>query len=164
MSVFKFCDLIFEELTFPNFYAKNKENLIVNLSNILEEKGFVRKGFANAVLEREKEFPTGLPTNILKVAIPHAIDTSFVETPSIVIARLNSPVTFGEMGSLENTVEVDMVLLLAVKGDKSQLEILQRLLGVFCEEEQMLRLKAANTSKDIYNLFKEFTSLEQSAF
>lgn len=164
MSMFEFNDLMFEDLIFLKVSAKSKEELINNLSAILVDKGFVHSGFSNAVLEREEEFPTGLPTNILKVAIPHAIDTSFVVKPSIVIARLEQPITFGEMGSYENTVDVDMVLLLAVKGDKSQLEILQRLIGVFCEEDQMTQLKAANSSKELYNLFREFTSLEQSAF
>lgn len=164
MSMFEFNDLMFEDLIFLKFSAKNKEELINNLGIILVEKGFVIDGFSNAVLAREKEFPTGLPTNIMKVAIPHAIDTSFVVKPSIVIARLEQPIAFGEMGSYENMVDVDMVLLLAVKGDKNQLEILQRLIGIFCEEDQMKQLKAANSSKELYDLFREFTNLEHPAF
>ena len=32
-------------------------------------KGYVKEGFADAVIKREKLYPTALPTEVLKVAI-----------------------------------------------------------------------------------------------
>lgn len=155
MNEFIFDELIFEDQIFLDFEASNQRDLIEKLSLYLENKGFVLPGYAENVLLREADYPTGLPTNIMKVAIPHAIESTTVVTPSIVIVKLKEPVEFGEMGSLENKVDVDLVMLLAVKGDKSQLIILQKLISIFSDEDSMEKLKSANNSSQVYNLFRE---------
>ena len=155
MSEFNFSDLVFEDQIFIDFEVADKKELIEKISLFLETKGFVLPGYADQVLAREEEYPTGLPTNVMKVAIPHSIENDKIVKPSIVIARLKSPVEFNEMGSFENKVMVDFVVLLAVKGDKSQLVILPKLIGIFSDEPSMILLRDAKSSKMLYLVVKE---------
>lgn len=70
MDEFRIEDLLDENLIFMNEEAPDYETLLHNLSDKLEEKGYVKEGYADAVIRREQIYPTGLPTNIMKVAVP----------------------------------------------------------------------------------------------
>lgn len=155
MNEFIFDDLILEDQVFLDYEATDRVDLINKLSSFLEKKHYVLPGYASQVLSREEEYPTGLPTKIMTVAIPHAIESNSVIIPSIVIARLKNPIEFYEMGSYENKVDVDLVMLLAVRGDKNQLVILQKLISIFSDEKSMEKLKNTTSTKQFYILFKE---------
>lgn len=42
--------------------CNSKEELLSQLGGVLEDKGYVKDTYVDAILEREKIFPTGLPT------------------------------------------------------------------------------------------------------
>lgn len=155
MERFEFEDLLDDELIFTEFEADNKEELIFKLSKIIEEKGYVTKYYANDVLQREKKYPTALPTEVMSVAIPHAESSDNVMTPSIVIAKLKDPISFIEMGSFDQKVDVNIVFLLAVKGSKTQLKLLPKLISIFSNKEEMKKIQQANNSKQIFQLIKD---------
>lgn len=155
MKEYRIDDLLFEEMILLDLEANNYEELIIKISDIAYEKGFVEENFSKGVIDREKIYPTGLPTNILKVAIPHAMERDNVKKSSIIVVKLDKPVQFKEMGSLEeNYIPVDIVFLLAVSGSKDQLTILQELIGMFSDDKSMLRLKEATTQVDMMNALK----------
>jgi len=64
--------------------------------------GYVSEEFAEDVWEREKIFPTGLPTQPFGVAIPHA-DPDHVKQSAVCLGILNSPVFFNQMGMESST-------------------------------------------------------------
>ena len=45
--------------------------MIEELSHILYKKGYVKESYTSAILEREKQFPTGLKTPGINIAMPH---------------------------------------------------------------------------------------------
>lgn len=150
MNEYKLEDLLFEELILFDQEAEDDEDLIKQIGSIAYEKGYVTKDFYKGVIEREKLYPTGLPTNKVKVAIPHAMERNNVIKSSIIISKLKKPVPFKEMGSLEeNYIPVDIVFLLAVNGTKDQLSILQNLVGIFSDDDAMMQLQNANTASDV---------------
>ena len=51
--------------------APDRITLLRKLSQKLIQKGYVKDSFEAALLEREKEFPTGLQLENTAVAIPH---------------------------------------------------------------------------------------------
>lgn len=91
------------------------------------EQGFVRDTFGDALLAREKEFPTGLPTP-LPVAIPHT-SVEHVLRPALAAVLLNPPVEFGEMGGTDRTVAVRLAVVLMVTDPSSQVGLLSRLIN-----------------------------------
>ena len=156
MDEFRIEDLLDENLIFMNEEAPDYETLLHNLSDKLEEKGYVKEGYADAVIRREQIYPTGLPTNIMKVAVPHAIERDYVLEPRVLVATLKEPVAFKEMGDGVRDVMVDIVFLLAVCGSNDQLTILQKIVGLFSESDAMAELKQASTTSELYKVLKHY--------
>ena len=138
MDEFRIEDLLDENLIFMNEEAPDYETLLHNLSDKLEEKGYVKEGYADAVIRREQIYPTGLPTNIMKVAVPHAIERDYVLEPRVLVATLKEPV--------------------AVCGSNDQLTILQKIVGLFSESDAMAELKQASTTSELYKVLTHYLS------
>ncbi|MBM3125456.1 MAG: PTS sugar transporter subunit IIA [Chloroflexi bacterium] len=125
---YQFGDLLKAEHVLVNVPAVNARDAISLLSTALERTGTVSPGFAEDVWNREQTFPTGLPTQPLAVAIPHA-DPDHVNHSGICIGALKSPVHFVQMGTDGSTVlEVHVVFLLAIKEKEKQVEMIQQLM------------------------------------
>lgn len=159
MNEYKIEDLLFEELILMDQEASDYEDLITQIGELAFEKGYVDKEFSKAVIEREKLYPTGLPTNKVKVAIPHAMVRDNVKKSAIIISKLKKPVLFKEMGSsTDSFIPVDIVFLLAVNGSKDQLTILQKLVGMFSDDDAMVKLNDMKTASDTIGALKEILS------
>lgn len=51
--------------------VESAEDCIRLAGEMFEKNGYVNAGYADAVVEREKEYPTGLPGKGINIAIPH---------------------------------------------------------------------------------------------
>lgn len=137
--------IISKELIFNNVNVTNREEALRFLASKLVEKEYVKDSYVEAVLERERVYPTGLPTETYGVAIPHT-DIVHVNEPGIGIAFLEEPVTFIMMGTDDVEITVKAIFMLAVKEPKEQLHLLEKLTDVF-QDQQVL--------KDMLNLNEE---------
>ena len=155
MDAFKFDDLLDEELVFMDVEAADADSLLRALAAAAQEKGYVKEGYADAVLEREHLYPTALPTEVLKIAVPHSMDRDQVVSPVIIVATLKHPVNFKEMGDGVRDVPVDIVFMLAVCGSKDQLTILQKIVGLFSDVPAMTALKRADSRSELIAALKE---------
>lgn len=139
-------DMVFDEsIILLDLEADSKEAVLTAMANNLEEKGLIRDSYLKAVIEREKEFATGLPTGGVSVAIPHT-DVEHVIKKTISVAVLKNPVAFGMMGDPNETVNVELVFMLAMDKSDAQLSLLQGLMQVFRDEE-MLKYLVSETDK-----------------
>jgi len=121
-------DLLNSGHILPGLEAADARDAIQRLSDRLVETGHVTPGFAEDVWKREQTFPTGLPTEPLAVAIPHA-DPDHVERSAVCVGVLKDPVSFGQMGTDGSTLlEVRLVFLLAIKEREKQVEMLGQLI------------------------------------
>lgn len=132
-------DIIYIDMEFDD-----KEELLRKLSDMLYQQDYVRDSFKDAIMARERIFPTGLPTVGVKVALPHT-DPIHVKKPGILVATLKKPIKFKEMGNGLEDIDVEMVFMLAVKDPSAQIELLQKLMNIFSKEEI---LKSIKESKD----------------
>lgn len=80
-------------LVFRNLEFSNSIEALNFLSSKLYERGYVKKEYQTAIIEREKKYPTGLPSVDIKIAIPHATHT-LVNEDAISIGILKNPVEF----------------------------------------------------------------------
>ncbi|MCL2006868.1 MAG: PTS sugar transporter subunit IIA [Treponema sp.] len=142
-------DLLNEDCVMMNVRAENKEDLLAKICEYACKKGYVEDGYLTALLERENEFPTGLPTEIIKVAVPHAIDNSRVIKSGIFIARLAEPIAFKEMGDGENDVMAEIIFLLVIKSGEDQGAVLKSIMGMFADTNALSALKPAETPREI---------------
>ena len=100
-----------KELVWLDIDYSSKENLFQEVGKKLYEMGYVKDSFANALSEREKNFPTGLATEPFQVAIPHT-DSIHVQKEAIACIRLLNPIKFRDVGDDENEVDAEFVFVL----------------------------------------------------
>lgn len=138
-----------------NFHvdSSSQEELLINLSNQLLGKGVVKSTFVTGIIEREKKYPTGLPVQPLGVAIPHT-DNEHVIKEQIGFASLKNPVKFKIMGSDNEYVDVSLVFMLALKHPEKQLEMLQKLINIFQNEDVLRELYSCNELVDFRKIMQ----------
>ena len=125
-----------EDLILLDLSGKGADELLGKMADNLCGKGFVKSSYKQAILDREKVFPTGLPTKPYGVAIPHA-DIEHVKVPAISMARFSTPVDFVLMGEESATISVTIAFMLAMKEAHTQLNILQKLMGILQDGEAL---------------------------
>ncbi|WP_019552318.1 PTS sugar transporter subunit IIA [Propionispira raffinosivorans] len=131
--------LLHEELVLLNYQADNAETLLKELAIILHQQGYVKDSYIQAILAREKEFPTGLNTPGVKLAMPHAAP-KHVYKEAILVAKLAQPVMFKEMGNSGKDVEASLIFMLAVQDPKNHLDALSKLMSIFSQKEKLLEV------------------------
>ena len=148
-------------LIFPGLALADSEAVIRFLAERMFEKGYVRPEFPQAVVDREKKFPTGLPSPGIGVAIPHT-DAGHVLVPCIGIATLKTPVRFKEMGNLEKELPIDVVFMLAIQNPKEQLETIKKLMGLITDSDRLRKIYESEAAEEIYEqvFFLESDSIQ----
>ena len=134
--------------------AESYEEVMEQLGGILIREGYCKESYVNALITREKEFPTGLDVDGVGVAIPHT-DVSHVNKAGIAIGVLKKPVTFVQMGSDDENVEVGLVFMLAVVNPNEHIDQLQRIIAVIQDKEVLSKIQKVKDTKQIIELIKE---------
>jgi PTS system galactitol-specific IIA component len=134
--------------------AENASEVIRDIGGRLLSAGYVRETFTDAVLEREKTIPTGLPlSGKNNAAIPHT-DAEHVIRSGIGLATLLRPVVFNNMVSPEEIVEVRLVFVLALDQPKSQIEMLQQVAQVLQRPDVVEALMEARDLQQVHEALK----------
>lgn len=119
--------------------ASDREEAIRLCGNALYENGFVSRQFAQLCVNREKDYPTGLPTEI-PTAIPHAKDDGITQS-SVCFLKLEKPVVFRRMDDDTEEISTDMVFNLAVKDPNQHLEALQNMMTFLNDTEALQKCR-----------------------
>lgn len=150
--------MISKDFMYCQYTVDNKEQLFDQLSDALQEKDIVKAGFAQALKDREMDFPTGLPVKH-GVAIPHT-DGSLVNDDQLIFATLTKPVVFNEMGGEdEDTIDVSVIVMLAVKDGPKHLDVLQKLIESIQKEGFIDSLVDAKQSDEMLKIVNNYLYL-----
>lgn len=139
----------YRELIAMDVDAKDYEEAIRKVGSLLYENNFVKNTYIDAVIAREKDFPTGLNLDGISIAMPHTSGIH-VNVPAVCIAKLAHPVRFAHMGMPEIPVDAEMLFMMAIKNPDEQVETLQNVMGVFTNKEAVKELKAAKTEDELF--------------
>lgn len=120
--------------------ADSKEAVLAEVTEALLKAGYVKENYLEHVLEREKNYPTGLIlSNISEtfpnIAVPHT-EPEFVNTTKIVPVKLTNPVVFQNMSSPHKDLPVDFVFLILNANKTSQVHLLSDLILFFQKEDK----------------------------
>ncbi len=137
-----------KELIWLDVDFSSKEDLFQKAGNYLYELGYVKESFADALSEREKNFPTGLPTEPYKVAIPHT-DSIHVNKEAVMFIRPRKAVKFFNVGDDTDEIEAEMVFVLCIMEPQKQLEVLKALVEYLSDPETMNALKNGETEDEL---------------
>nr|MBC7244520.1 PTS sugar transporter subunit IIA [Chloroflexota bacterium] len=143
-----------EKLVCLNVRAADSDTVIRKLAEMLYACGAVKDSYGGAVCKREQQFPTGLPTRGVYVAIPHA-EAEHVNYTAIAVATCSPAVPFGNMADPEEKLPVELVIMVAVADSSQQVKMLQRLAEAFGEPETLLALKEARTPAKVVSLLRD---------
>ena len=120
----------YEENLLMPLEAQTKEEAIEKLGNLLLKNGFVKESYVPAVVAREKEFATGLPTGEIGVAIPHT-DSHHVLKQAVAVGLLPESVKFCEMGDpFDTEVDVRLMFMLAVPDKDKVMVMLKQVMAI----------------------------------
>lgn len=140
--------------------ANTDLDVLKQLSELLIKNGVVKTSFRQAIQNREREFPTGLPFENIGVAIPHT-DTEHVITQSLAIGILKNPVKFRVMGGdIDDFVDVKIIFMLAIKEPHQQIEFLQSIVNLMQNHQKLSELLSLSDSKKIISSFKKMLTNE----
>lgn len=107
--------------------ARDREHLLTLMGTAVVENGHGHPSLVEALLERERRFPTGLPTPVPS-AIPHT-DAVHVVHSGLAVATLAEPVAFGRMGGTGEELAAQVVVLLCITRPDEQVGALQLVLA-----------------------------------
>ena len=144
---------ICEENMLVNADAASSGDIVRQLGSLLHTNGFVQDTFVQAVIDREKAYPTGLQTSILGFAIPHT-DTEHVIRPGIAVATLSQPVEFQAMGDPATGVSVKIVMMLAISDPKAVVHVLRKVISILEDEAALQALTSASTRQEVRNIIQ----------
>lgn len=117
--------------------VQDKEQVLHGICDMLLQEGYVRKGYFEAVMERES---MGSYVINQEVALPHA-DSSYVNRPVIVIVKTPEPIFWDN----ENKVSLICLLALDIEGKDG----VRFLYNKFNNEKFIAEIGQAQTEEDI---------------
>jgi len=125
---------------------ENSDDVINELSARARDKGFVDETFAGNVINREREYPTGLPTGV-PIAIPH-IHEGCLES-FFAMALPVKPVPFFNMGDSNEQLMAEMVFLFGITDPGEQTAVLKKFAKTFQHTETLKDFQNSASPEEI---------------
>lgn len=113
-----------------NYPSQNRKELFEEVAQELELLGYVKDSYLEALIKRERNFPTGLKTNYCNIAIPHT-EANHVKKPFIYLVQLQDKLNFQNMGNSNEKLSVKLIFFLGITDPKNQTVLLSSLMELF---------------------------------
>ncbi|MGM7719753.1 PTS sugar transporter subunit IIA [Metabacillus sp. Hm71] len=153
-------ELLDKDLIMLNSNANTYSEVFHQLGSVMIEKGYANNDYTEGLLNRESEYPTGIPVEPVGVAIPHT-DSSFVNSSKIGLMTLENPVEFGVMGGRDSEkINVKLVILLGFADGKHHLKALQNIIQLIQDSSFVEGLLSVNSREEAYHILENKLELE----
>lgn len=137
-----------DDYLFLKLKGGDATTVLQEMAQTLKENGFVEETYEQAVIDREKVFPTGLPILPYGVAIPHT-DSIHVKKRGLAVGILEEKAAFTLMASDTDQVDVSIVFMLAIKDQTEQVDFLSALIDL-CQND--MYLKTISEGTDVHQI------------
>lgn len=138
-------DLFKPELVFFDFEATDRFDFFKKMEASLKEMGYIKDSWYGAIVEREKNFATGLQFETIAVALPH-VDPEHLIKPYIAVIKPKKPIVFGGMAGIGGEIPTELIVNLGLtEHAEGQVAVLQALMGVFLEADAVKDIMAQDT-------------------
>jgi PTS system galactitol-specific IIA component len=144
-------DVLKKDCIIEKLEAATKEEALSAMSNMLLAGGYVKDSFPGAILEREKKYPSGLPMEGHKIAIPHC-DAEHVNKSVILFARLAQPLEFASMGDPDEKIQVSLISMFALAEKKEIGKMLEVLITAYSNNDILDAILKAPSAEAIYDI------------
>ncbi len=143
-----------EKVIAVGLVVRDREDALRQIAQMLHKAGYVQDTYTEAIIRRERAFPTGLPTEENGVAIPHT-DICHVIAPMIAVGILKTPVDFQNMGDIEDAIPIKIIFMLAMNNCDNQVRLLSELMQIIQDQYLLKKLCVAQSIADIGRLLKD---------
>ena len=144
-----------KENVFIDVEVNDTDELFETIGRRMIDGGFAKDSFIQALKDREKAFPTGLPSGNIGVGLPH-VDACHVLIPVVAVIRLKKPIQFVMMGSNDTIVDARVIFMLLLEAGESQLTMLQKLVDIIQNDDFMKKIVDRGSSDELFELLKDF--------
>lgn len=142
---------ILKENIIIGLQATDRNDAIMKIVQLLVTNGHVKETYYDSVVAREEIYPTGLPTEGVRIAIPHASSEDIIES-TIGMAILETPVVFNNMADDSEELDVKIVFLIANAASTEQPKILKQLMEKFSDEDLLISLSESQSAEVVMDL------------
>ncbi|MFD1064918.1 PTS sugar transporter subunit IIA [Oceanobacillus locisalsi] len=142
-----------KELILLNSRADSTPAIFEEIGSVMIKQGYANSDYVEGLKAREKEFPTGVPTGVIGVALPHT-DASYVNDSKIGLMTLENPVSFRIMGSDSDEIEVKVVFLLGCSDGEEHIQVLQKIVELVQQQAFLDQLLQLETVDEAYQLLE----------
>lgn len=149
--------LLDEGLVILDAEVKTAEECIRLAGETFLQKGYVKEPYIQAVVERERVYPTGLPGKGIAIAIPHTNNT-YVIRPAIGVVIPKNPVKFCAMGTKEHWLDCEVIIPLVIKDSDMQIHMLRQMMKIIQNGELLRNIRDAKEKRMVLEYLK---SLEE---
>ena len=143
---------LFPEDILLNIDAESCQEALHLVSTHLFGEGKVKQSYEEHLIDREREYPTGLALGDINVAIPHT-DYQYANTTQLLVATLKKPVEWHNMEDSDESIPVSVVVLSVFDKPEHQLEALQKIMGVLQNQELVAQIADADSAQQVIELF-----------
>ena len=140
--------------------GSTSEEVERNFAAVFVEVGVGKSNYPDAIVAREKDYPTALPAAAFDIAIPHTY-AEYVNEEAMGIAILEHPVEFKQMGSPEITLYPQLLFMLAIIDPKNQLKTLQNIVKIVQSDDLLFQVKNAKTADEVYDILEPALKIER---
>ncbi|SYW05537.1 Phosphoenolpyruvate-dependent sugar phosphotransferase system, EIIA 2 [Oenococcus oeni] len=121
-------------------------------------EGKVNEQFLENIIKREKKYPTGLDTGVIKVAIPHT-DFSNSNVTQLVVTTFKKPVKFKRMDDSDKSIPINIAIMILFNSAEKQPEMLQYIMNIVQNQNNLEAVLREKNKDEMKKLFKEFGGL-----
>lgn len=138
--------------------AASRDDALKLVARPLVDLGFVTESYPGLVCEREREYPTGLPTRGAPVALAHADAEGGVTGDHIAVGILREPVAFRSMEDMDEQLSVRIVFVLAMASAHAHLEMLTSMMQLIKNERLLVSLLDMDSAEEVCSALNGFVS------
>lgn len=144
-------NFISKDLIELDYEAETREMVLQYMAETLQNKGYAKSTFPEAILDREKNYPSAIAFSNKGIAIPHT-DATHVEKSTVFFLRLSQPLEFRAMGTPEEKVDVSFVSMFALKEKNDIGQVLTTLITAYQDPDLLEQLWIAKSKDEVYEL------------
>jgi PTS system galactitol-specific IIA component len=140
------------DLIRPDLICGSATEVVVLLAEAAIDAGLATSDYLDAVIARESEYPTGLPTAV-PVAIPH-IHNGCLRS-FLACATLREPVLFASMDRGEKPLPVSIVLMFGITDPAAQSTVLRQLSTLLQDEPALEEMRSCGSTAALIAILKD---------
>lgn len=132
------------------------------LSKIFLERGLVKQGYLEALMEREKNYPTGIDLTAVSqefpnIAIPHT-ESMYCNATKVIVIKLERDIVSKDMMNPDKDLNVKYLFMVLNKDGGEQSNILAKIMEFATNKENISMLAASDSLDSIYDVVNKLNA------